>query len=203
MRFAILGGSFDPVHNGHLRLAEAVRDRFGYDAVILVPANRSPQKSVRPVAGPQERLAMVRLAVQGHSALEISDVELRRGGTSYTVDTVEQLAEELSPEARPGLVIGADLAEGFSKWRRSSDLLALAQLIVVDRPGFNGALEWPHATIRGFTMTESSSEIRQRIADGEPWESMVPSPVVRFIVEHSLYTDHEGHSAVVQERPNA
>ena len=192
MRVAILGGTFDPVHNGHVRLAEEVRDRLGYDRVLLVPAAQSPHKEMRPAAGAADRLAMVRLATLGREGLSASDFEVNRGGQSFTIVTVESVARELTPDGRPGLVIGADLADLFPSWKDAEQIATLADLIVVSRPGYAGDLPWDHESLDGEVMTESSSEIRRRIARGDYWEDLVPESVARYILEHQLYSRPAG-----------
>ena len=141
MRFAsaevgtgILGGTFDPVHDGHIALAARVRDALHLEAVRLMP-NSIPPHRPQPLATAQHRLAMLRLAVHGRPGLVVDDRELRRTGPSWTVDTLEELRRELGPQARLVLILGADAFAELGSWSRWLRVFSLAQIAVVGRPG--------------------------------------------------------------------
>jgi nicotinate-nucleotide adenylyltransferase len=140
----ILGGAFDPIHHGHLRLAVECRERLGLAAVHLVPFH-APNHRGRPVASAADRLAMVAAACAGEPGLVADARELRRGGVSYTVDTLEELRRELGPDRPLVLLLGEDACHGLPRWHRPADLLRLAHLAVVARPGATPPADpaWP------------------------------------------------------------
>lgn len=203
-RVGILGGTFDPVHNGHLAVARAAKERLVLDKVFLVPAFAPPHKGDAKAPG-RDRLAMVRLAVADEPGLCADDVELSRGGVSYSIDTVRAFRERLGPEARLWWIIGADTTPELATWKDVRELARLCTFAPVTRPGWTlDALE----TLRGVmddvsiaAMREhlisiegvdvSSSEIRERVASGESVDALVPPAVARYIREHRLYA----HSA--------
>jgi nicotinate-nucleotide adenylyltransferase len=186
---AILGGTFNPVHVGHLCLAEEVRSAFGYDRVILVPANQPVHKDPSPVIPGAHRLAMLRLAVAGCDGLVVDDGELVRGGPSWTIDTVEELVPRYGIAGRPGLVIGDDLAAGFAGWKDAARLARTVDLILARRTGEHHApFAWPHRVVMNPLVTVSSSDIRRRVAEGRSIRFLTPDPVVAYIAAHGLYT---------------
>jgi nicotinate-nucleotide adenylyltransferase len=185
---AILGGTFNPVHIGHLCLAEEVRSAFGYDRVILVPANIPVHKDAAPVIPGAHRLAMLRLAIAGCDGLLVDDGELVRGGPSWTIDTVAELVPRYGITGRPGLVIGDDLAAGFSTWKDAERLARMVDLILARRTGErHDAFPWPHRVVMNPLITVSSSDIRRRVADGRSIRFLTPEPVVVYIRTYGLY----------------
>ena len=130
----ILGGSFDPVHLGHLRLGAEARQAFRLDRILFVPAHQSPHKQDQALTETRHRLAMLKIALQGQPGLEVSEIELKRGGLSYTADTLEALRAE-RPTAEFSLVLGADTFKYFGSWRNASQILSLGHLLVAHRPG--------------------------------------------------------------------
>jgi len=174
-RVGIFGGSFDPVHLGHLLVARAAREEMKLDRLIFVPANRSPFKQESPPAPDALRLRMLRLALAGVEWSCVSDVELKRGGVSYSVDTVRTLGREF-PGAQLFLLIGEDNLESLSSWREVGTLLKLVEFLVIPRPGAASAPELPGATLHrltGWPIHLSSSQIRQRVRDGLPVDHLV------------------------------
>lgn len=133
-RIGILGGSFDPVHNGHLALARQARSALHLDQVWFMPAFQSPNKAVGAAAGPKDRKAMVELALQQETGLVVSDLELKRGGPSFTVETLERL-HQLRPQTEWFWILGADAFLEFPEWKRARRILELAHLVVAARPG--------------------------------------------------------------------
>lgn len=195
MRIGLFGGSFDPVHNGHLAVAAACRAAADLDDVWFVPTAVQPHKPHGPVASDAQRVAMLKLAGVGHSM-----VEIERGGVSYTVDTLRTLAAA-HPEDAWFLLMGADTLHDLPTWREPKQILTLATPLVVQRPGeaapgFDSveSLVTPER-LQAFTRYNvemepidiSSSEIRRRIASGETIDGMCPPAVARFIAEQSLY----------------
>jgi nicotinate-nucleotide adenylyltransferase len=189
VRLGVFGGTFDPVHLGHLIVAAEAHRRLGLDRVLLIPAGRHPFKGAERPAPAADRLAMLRLAVAGDPRFDVDDRELRRPGPSYTVDTLRALRSE-----RPGdplsLLVGADAARDLSAWRDAQSIPDLAQVVVLSRPGSvlpayplgARALETPAIEI-------SASLVRARCREGESIRYLVPEAVERYIVERRLYAE--------------
>ena len=139
MKIGIFGGTFDPIHQGHLAIAEEVRKALDLDRVILIPANRPPHKTGRKILPAKHRLAMVHLAVQGHPDLGVSDLEIKRRGKSYTVETVKALEKRYPEKTEFYLILGLDAFLEFSSWRSPAALRSRCHIVVVSRPGFRFA----------------------------------------------------------------
>ena len=185
----MFGGTFDPPHIGHLVAALDARQVLDLDEVLLVVANAPWQKvGSRAVSPAADRLAMVRAALVGTRGLVASDVEIRRGGLSYTADTLRALHEE-EPEAELFLVLGNDAAAGFATWERHDEVARLAHLVVVDRPGtptpMDDGFAWTRIDIPELEI--SSTELRQRVGDGRSVDYLTPPGVVTCISERGLY----------------
>lgn len=160
MRVGLFGGTFDPVHRGHVALAEAALSAFMLDRVVLMPGYVTPFKQGRKVASAEDRLAMLQLAVAGHPKVEVSTLELERGGVSYTVDTLEAL-RALHPEDELWLLMGLDSLLSLGHWYRAHDIVRLATVATLLRPG--AAL--PRGDFAGFSAEESAA-LREHIVDG-------------------------------------
>lgn len=192
MRIAIFGGSFDPVHVGHLAVAEEVRGSLGYDRIVFVPANVPPHKEPSRKVPARDRIALLRRAVAGNESFALDTFEIDSGGISYTIDTIRHVIETHAPVGRPGLIIGDDLLEGFVGWKEADQIVDLAEIIVARRGRIGGKIELP-ALVRGCRLVEnalvpvSSSEIRERIATGRPFRYLVPERVYEYISSHGLY----------------
>jgi nicotinate-nucleotide adenylyltransferase len=191
----ILGGTFDPVHLGHLAAAEQVRGAARLDEVWLMPNARPPHKVDGPHASAQDRLAMVELAVKSRPGLRASDLEVRRGGLSYTVDTLAGLAS-LFPQATFALLLGYDAALQIRTWHRVDDLLRAAHFAIFERPSVDlkesdvYALGFPPERtqfLRIHTPPIAAHEIRARLQSGQSVEGLLPPPVADYIHEHELY----------------
>jgi nicotinate-nucleotide adenylyltransferase len=187
MRIGLFGGSFDPVHNGHLTLAACCAEEGGLDAVWFVPAALQPFKLGGPVASDADRVAMLRLAITDIPDREVSTLEIDRGGVSYTVDTLRQVKTEL-PNAELFFLMGADTLRDLPGWREPDEVLRLATPMVVQRPGEADVVtDVPHVRVEMPPMDISSSDIRRRITISESITGLVPPKVAAYIDEHSLY----------------
>jgi nicotinate-nucleotide adenylyltransferase len=185
----IFGGSFDPVHLGHLLVAQAAYEELGLDRLFLVPAAQSPFKQAcLPAPGPS-RAQLLRLALAGHAWCEVDVQELQRDGVSYTVDTLRNYAARF-PGAGLFYLIGADNALSLPKWREADELARLANFVVLQRPGESQvSLPAPFRGmhLRGWPLGVSSSDVRARIKAGKPFEHLVPAAVAEAIRNYRLY----------------
>jgi nicotinate-nucleotide adenylyltransferase len=187
-RLGLLGGTFDPPHIGHLVAAVSVSEALGLDEVWLVPNGDPWQKRDRVVTPAAVRLEMARAAVADVPDLEVSDVEVRRDGPSFTIDTVHQLRAE-DPDRDLVVIMGRDSALGLPTWERHEELLAAVDLAVVDRGGA-AAPTLPGARVVVVPMRRidvSSTELRQRVAVGRPIVPLVPPAVAALVARHGLY----------------
>lgn len=189
-RVAMLGGSFDPVHIGHLFIAEEARLRFHYDRILFVPAAHSPHKACSPTAEASDRLTMLELATAGHEAFTVEPWELEQGGVSYTIDTVRYLSERF--RQRVGLIIGDDLVKSFEHWRSARELIGLADIMVARRDDRElPSLLSTASAIDNSPLAVSSSMIRERIGRGAAFRYLVPDSVFTYIRQHTLYGSHD------------
>ncbi|HEU5301713.1 MAG TPA: nicotinate-nucleotide adenylyltransferase [Acidimicrobiia bacterium] len=188
-RVGILGGTFDPVHVGHLVVASDARVALTLDRVLLVVAGDPWQKRGEVVAGPKDRLALVAAAVAGIEGLAASAVEVNREGPSVTADTLEALA---SPGRELFLLLGADAVANMPTWRRLEDTKHLATIVVVEREGEHAEPPgdgWKVQHLAVPRLDVSSTDLRARLASGRPIHGLVPAPVVREIAERGLYAE--------------
>ena len=183
MRIGIFGGSFDPIHHGHLILARGACEELGLDRVVFVPANLSPHKTESKPATAQDRLAMVKLAIEGEVRFEASGIELERPAPSYTVDTLCQWRAE-NPSDHITLLIGADNVAAFDTWREPDAIRRLAKIAVLDRANHTTPHDWP--AVRRL-VDISSTDIRARVAAGRSIRYLTPDPVCDYIASHGLY----------------
>jgi nicotinate-nucleotide adenylyltransferase len=192
MRVGVFGGTFDPIHVGHLVAAVNARHAAQLDVVLLVVANQPWQKTgQRSITAARDRYHLVAAAVEGIDGLEASDLELRRGGNSYTVDTLTEL-RRLHPDDELFLVVGADVAAELDTWERVEDVAALATVVVVNRPGVpRPRLQAPWRVVDAGmpALDVSSTDLRARARDGRPLEFLVPDPAIRWIRTHRLYAE--------------
>jgi nicotinate-nucleotide adenylyltransferase len=217
-RIGVLGGTFDPVHNGHLAAAEAVRHGLALDAVLFIPAARPPHKKDYPLSSFTDRLAMLELALAGRPEFLVARIEAERSGPSYSVDTLRQLHELWDQEKRLFFILGLDAFMEIAGWKEFSELPRLAELVVLDRPGHRSerlgetiASFFPlyrldsrqacwinpesGGRIRPFPlepMAVSSTRVRQAAGRLEEVVAQVPLAVARYIREHHLYEGREG-----------
>jgi nicotinate-nucleotide adenylyltransferase len=198
-RIGILGGTFNPIHVGHLILAQSAIEHFDLSSVLFIPCTAPPHKPSTHLVEGAHRLAMIEHAIEGNPAFEVSKKELQRTGVSYAVDTVAHLARS-QPNVTLFFIIGADMLAILHKWRSIYDLLALCRFVSFGRPG--GAAEltpeqikldapWPERLLKDYRVGRqidiSSSEIRYRIAEGLSIRYLVTPEVEMYIAEHGLY----------------
>lgn len=198
-RIGVLGGTFDPVHNGHLHIADTLRTALNLDRVLWVPAGRPPHKTDQIVSSDRDRLAMLDLALAGSATDEISTIDIDRSGPSYTADTVEILAG-LFPTARLFFLMGEDSLRDLPTWQHPERILRVADLAVAGRPGVETDLESLELQVPGVRKrvhvvpTEevaiSSSEIRRRVREDHSIRGLVPANVEKYIRDHGLYARH-------------
>lgn len=195
MRIGIFGGTFDPIHYGHLAIAEEARALLQFDRVLFVPAAQQPLKRHGHVATPRQRLEMAQLACAGNPAFAVSPIEIERQGPSYTIDTLKALGAAGSGELH--FILGADAVAELHRWHAAREIVALARIVAVGRPGFKldiAALDRKLPGIgerltllAGPQINISSSILRQRIATSRPIRYQVPDAVAEYIAEHRLY----------------
>ena len=192
-RLGVFGGTFDPPHIGHLAVGRQLVEKDGLDEVMWIPARIPPHKRRRRIAPAGLRLEMVRAATDGVEGQVVSDLELAREGPSYTVDTLRALRSEY-PDLDPVLILGADQFAELSTWREPEEVARLARLWVLEREGESPRdvdpgvdVEWTSAQVSRVDV--SSSEIRRRIREGEPFRHLVPEGVVEVIEREGLYRD--------------
>jgi len=188
VRIAVLGGSFDPVHHGHLVIGQALREALDADQVRLIPAAEQPFKVGRHRAAATDRARMLELAVSDDAAFVVDRVEIERGGPSYTVDTLADLRRRF-PDARLVLAIGSDAAALFAKWRDPAGIRAMAEVVVFSRAG-----ETPPEGVADRVVTVpridiSSTAVRERVRSGRSIRYWVPDTVARYIASQGLYRD--------------
>ncbi|GBC83499.1 putative nicotinate-nucleotide adenylyltransferase [bacterium HR10] len=213
MRIGIFGGTFDPVHNGHLEIAEKVWQWFALDRLYFIPAAQSPHKHRQPEAPAWDRFAMLVLATQPYAAFYVSTLELARGGVSYTIDTVRELRHRMGEDAELYFIMGADAFQGLTQWKEYDQLLRLMNLVVIPRPGYilsaEGLPEEIRARVRAFVPERdrveeqgpriyfcsgihnatSATAIRAALRRGEAIAHLVPSEAAAYIEKYRLYRE--------------
>jgi nicotinate-nucleotide adenylyltransferase len=189
-KIGVMGGTFDPIHHGHLVAASEVADRFRLDEVIFVPTGQPWQKAGREVSRPEDRYLMTVVATASNPRFSVSRVDIDRAGPTYTADTLSDLHAE-RPEAELFFITGADALAQILSWRRVDELFALAHFVGVTRPGYvlgddhlpDGAV----SLVEVPAMAISSTDCRRRVADGRPVWYLVPDGVVQYISKRHLY----------------
>jgi nicotinate-nucleotide adenylyltransferase len=192
MRLVVFGGSFNPVHVGHLILAEEALEELKADSCVFIPAFKAPHKERAAGASDQDRLDMLRAAIAGESRFLADDCEIARKGVSYTVSTLEQVIERYRPDGKPLLLIGDDLAAGFASWRDPDKIADMADIALARRTrGGCASFPWPHARLENSLIEVSSSEIREKLSLGISCRQSLPLEAFGIIRERGLY----GYSA--------
>ena len=204
MNVGILGGTFDPVHLGHLSIADAAMAQADLERVLLIPAGRPRLKHAEPLASVDQRLEMVRLAVEDHPRYQVCDIEAQRPGPTYTVDTLMELSAKLEPATNLYFILGMDVLAQLDRWKDPEKVLGLCMLLVLNRPGegdfnwdgFYDRVPWAKGRVRVVTapmVDVSATELRRQAAAGEMLTGQVPDAVAKYIWEQRLYLkDLEG-----------
>ena len=201
MKVGLFGGTFDPIHMGHLIIAEGARSRLALDEVLFVPAGQPWLKEGMKITEGRHRLAMVSIAVRSNPSFRVSDVEIERPGPSYTVDTLAELKRCLAPAAAIYLILGLDSLREIGRWRKPQRIFDMARVVGVSRPGANDfgpdereklEKEFPGASaklvlLNGPRIGISGVELRRRLSAGQSVRYQVPEPVETYIREHGLY----------------
>ena len=187
-RLGIFGGTFDPIHNGHLLAAEAVASQCALDAILFTPTGDSYQKE--SVTSADHRVAMVELAIQDHPKFHLETCDIDRGGATFTIDTLQDIKRK-HPSSELFFILGTDALANIDSWRDSEKLPSLAKFIVVTRPGFAVELPtWPKGSVEVLeidALNLSSTEIRQKIESGHNANDLVPKAVAGYISSNGLY----------------
>ncbi|NTV29397.1 MAG: nicotinate-nucleotide adenylyltransferase [Candidatus Omnitrophica bacterium] len=187
-RIGLLGGTFDPIHIGHLLMARTAMEQMRLDRVIFIPSCVPPHKKVPTLFSTKDRLEMVRLAVDDVPEFEVSLFEVQKGGKSYSVDTVRHFRQTLGPEAKLFFIVGGDAIKELDSWRDIDELKKLCSFVSVNRPGYPRGEEkfrYHAVTMNGIEM--SSTEIRKRILAGKSIRFLVPDAVLGYIKSENLY----------------
>ena len=190
MRIGILGGTFYPIHEGHLALARAALNQLRLNRLIFIPAFHHPleQKEHATVAFPKVRFQMIKLAIQGESKFEVSDCEIKRKGISYTVDTLRELRHQYPKPYELFFVTGGDWGKNLNQWKNIETIFSLAHFVVAKRPGFDTANLPKNVEFLDFIPLDiSSTEIRNRLRTGVSVAPLIPKEVLDYILKHKLY----------------
>lgn len=184
----ILGGSFDPIHFGHLLMAQSAAESLKLDEVFFVPAFCSPFKADHPLPDAAKRLVMVKEAIKGNPLFKCYEGEISRQEISYTIDTLKELKTK-QPQSQFYLLMGADNLRSFHRWKDPEGILKLAKLVVLNRPGFdkNYPKRWPFLKINMPAVDISSSDIRERLKTNKSIWYLTPKAVIRYINRYQLY----------------
>lgn len=187
-RIGIYGGTFNPIHNAHLLVADQVGHSLSLDQIKLMPDATPPHVDTKYAIDPKLRLAMLQIAIEDNPLLGLETSELERGGVSYTYDTMKALIEK-HPTTEYYFIIGGDMVDYLKKWHRIDDLIRLPRFhfVGVRRPGAHNESAYPVIWVDVPPVAFSSTDIRQRIAEGRSIKYMVPDGVAKFIKEHRLY----------------
>jgi nicotinate-nucleotide adenylyltransferase len=190
-RIGIMGGTFDPIHNGHLVAASEVADRFSLDEVVFVPTGQPWQKGEVDVSPAEDRYLMTVIATASNPRFYVSRVDIEREGPTYTVDTLRDLREVYGPDTDLYFITGADALEKLLSWKDPDQIFALAHFVGVTRPGFElSDAHLPADTVSLVqvpAMAISSTDCRARVAEGKPVWYLVPDGVVQYIAKRHLY----------------
>ncbi len=206
MKLGLMGGTFNPIHIGHLKIASKVLDIFDLKKVIFIPSGNPPHKNRGEIVDASHRLKMIKLAISegvrysdssessdsNYKRFEVSDIEIKRKGESYTLDTIRQIKETYGGETDIYFIAGTDSALDLPNWKDPLKILSLSHFVAVERPGFSlKRIDEKYRkriiTVGGISIDMSSSDIRKRIKEGRPIKSLIPKDVEEYIRENRLY----------------
>ena len=198
MKIGVLGGTFDPIHRGHLAIAEAARAKLSLSEVYFVPAARTPLKEGGSILTAEHRVQMVRLAIADYPYFKLETLEIDRPGPSYTADSIAELRGKLGPENELFFIIGWDSLAQFPRWKEPARIIQMCYLVAVPRPGYAlpdresleaavPGISLKLIVLKGPEINISATEIRERVARGLPISDLVPEPVAEYIKQHKLY----------------
>jgi len=192
MKIGLFGGTFNPAHNGHLEIARKVLNEFGLSKIIFIPSGNPPHKNKKDIADASHRLRMLELALAAEKRFEISDIEIKREGTSYTLDTIKEMQKIYGKDADFYFIAGADMALDLPNWRKPLEILKLARFVAVQRPKFSlKKLPFQYRKkiifAKGMSIDISSSDIRKRVREGKSIKNLVPPAVEQYIGKHALF----------------
>lgn len=201
MKFGILGGTFNPIHTGHLKIASGVYNKFDVSRIIFIPVNQPPHKSADKFVEPHQRYEMIKEAIRGVDYFEVSDIEIKRKGKSYTIDTVQTLLQQYGADSEIYLIIGADSVSELNTWRDIVLLTKMCKFVVVNRPDYAiaGLENLTHVLAKDVILgiksrmveippvAASSTLIRKKLKNGENITDLTPKAVVDYIKENKLY----------------
>jgi len=188
MRVGILGGTFNPVHNGHVTVAKEALARLDLDNIVFVPAYMPPHKDTTELISADDRYEMIELAIGDNEDFHISRFEIERKQRSYSIETINHFIEIYPDNAKLYFLIGADSSVGLGEWKDIDKLLSLCKFVVFDRPGFDKRLDFPEVESLEITGVDiSSTQIRSNIKQNKPITGLVPEPVEDYIISHNLY----------------
>ncbi len=187
MKIGILGGTFNPIHIGHLILAEEAREKLGLDGVIFVPTFLPPHKDNSDIASAQARFAMTKLAISGNRYFSVSDMEIKRDGRSYTIDTLKEFKKK-HPQDELYFIIGSDLLQYLDDWKDVGEIIRMVNFIVATRPGFPLEKIPSHIkTVAIRAVDVSAFQIRNRVRQNKSFRYLVPEAVYKYIIRKKLY----------------
>lgn len=187
-RVAIMGGTFNPIHNGHLIMAEQVVTQLGFDEILFIPNNIPPHVDKKNAIDGEIRAKMVQLAIEDNPKFTLSKLELVSGGISYSIDTIKKLKEE-NPNVDYYFIIGGDEVEYLPKWHKIDELVKLVTFVAVKRVGFKRQSKYPLIWIDAPLIEISSTDLRQRIKAQQSINYLVPKNVIDYIKRNGLYQD--------------
>lgn len=192
IKIGLMGGTFNPIHLGHLKIASKVLDCLGLAKVIFVPSGNPPHKQLKDITDASHRLKMIELAIDRDNRFGVSDMEVKREGKSYTLDTIKQAKALYSADTDVYFITGADMALDLPNWKDPLEILSISHVVAVERPGFSlKKLEESYKnkiiTLEGISIDISSTDIRKRIKRGESIKDLVPESVEKYIRDNNLY----------------
>jgi nicotinate-nucleotide adenylyltransferase len=196
-RIGVIGGTFDPIHLGHLLIAEGARTHLGLNRVVFIPAGQPPHKSIRQISSPERRLEMVQLAISDNAHFDVLRIDIDRTGPCYTVETIRLLQETWDADTEIYFLIGSDSLVDLPTWHQPAQLLHLCHIVAVQRPGHQADLNELDRLLPGAasairlidtpTLDISSTEIRHRVREQGSIRYLVPAAVARYIRQHGCY----------------